>query len=59
MYFVYFLKSINFPNQIYIGYTTDLQQGFRVHNQGGFLHAAKYKPWNLCAFLLLVISLKQ
>ena len=47
MYFVYLLRSINFSNQIYIGYTTNIEQRIYVHNSGGSPHTAKYKPWKL------------
>lgn len=47
MYYVYILKSLNFPDQNYIGQTDDVAQRLRVHNAGGSLHTAKYKPWKL------------
>ncbi|MFZ5953715.1 MAG: GIY-YIG nuclease family protein [Candidatus Dependentiae bacterium] len=50
MYFVYLLKSINFSNQTYIGYTTDIQNRLITHNNGGSPHTAKYKPWKLHAY---------
>ncbi len=50
MYFVYLLKSINFPDQAYIGCTTNIANRFKVHNFGGSPHTAKYKPWTLHAY---------
>ena len=50
MHFVYLLKSISFPKQTYIGYTTDVVQRLSVHNSGGSPHTAKYKPWELCSY---------
>jgi predicted GIY-YIG superfamily endonuclease len=44
---VYILTSLNFPDQNYIGQTGDVTQRLRVHNAGGSLHIAKYKPWKL------------
>ena len=53
MKYVYLLQSIPFPDQKYIGITSDLKLRLKAHNQGKSLHTAKFKPWNLltyCAF---------
>jgi putative endonuclease len=50
MYYVYLLKSINYPNQTYIGYTINLKQRFADHNYGESVHTNKYKPWGLEAY---------
>jgi predicted GIY-YIG superfamily endonuclease len=53
MYYVYLIKSINFPEIHYAGYTTNLDQRLETHNSGGSIHTAKYRPWDLvmyCAF---------
>ncbi len=53
MFYVYIIQSINFPEQNYIGYTTDVNLRIIKHNQGGSPHTSKYKPWKLlfyCAF---------
>jgi putative endonuclease len=47
MYFVYFIKSVNYPNKLYIGYTKDIKIRLEEHNQGNSLHTSKYKPWEL------------
>lgn len=47
MYYVYILQSKRFPKQNYIGQTDDVSQRVYVHNTGGSLHTAKYKPWKL------------
>ena len=47
MYYVYILKSINHPEKIYVGYTTDIDNRLTVHNDGGSVYTAKYKPWVL------------
>lgn len=52
MYYVYILHSINFPNQIYIGYTKDLNQRITAHNSGKAIHTSKYKPWKIITALL-------
>jgi predicted GIY-YIG superfamily endonuclease len=53
MYYIYILRSISFPQETYIGFTTDLQSRLATHNAGGCPHTAKYKPWQkvfYCAF---------
>jgi len=53
MHIVYILQSINFPKQLYKGYTTDLKNRIVKHNSGSVPHTAKYKPWNIvfyCCF---------
>lgn len=52
MYFVYILKSINFRNQIYIGYTTNLEKRLLKHNSGiGAKHTNKFKPWKVETYI--------
>jgi putative endonuclease len=50
MYFVYLLRSISYPDQTYIGYTTDLNARLTSHNHGKSKHTAKYKPWELVTY---------
>lgn len=53
MYFVYILKSINFPEKIYVGYTLDVFSRLKKHNAGGSVYTKDNKPWKLvyyCAF---------
>ena len=47
MYYVYILKSINFPEIIYAGSTSDVQSRLDVHNSGGSVYTKDYKPWKL------------
>jgi putative endonuclease len=46
-YYVYILESIPFPNQSYIGFTTDLKKRIKKHNEGGSPYTSKYKPWKI------------
>ena len=46
-YYVYLLRSVEHPQEIYIGYTTNLKQRLKTHNTGGSTHTKKYKPWEL------------
>lgn len=47
MYYVYLIRSISEPNQIYIGATSDLKQRLADHNAGKSTHTSKYVPWEL------------
>lgn len=51
MKYVYFLQSIDYPDQHYVGLTDDLRARVRVHNSGGSPHTAKYKPWRLITYV--------
>ncbi len=51
MYYVYCIKSLSFPEQTYIGYTTNLKQRLETHNSGRSIHTEKYAPWELIAFI--------
>jgi putative endonuclease len=51
MKYVYFLQSIEHPNQTYVGLAEDLRARLKVHNNGGSLHTAKFKPWRLVTYV--------
>jgi putative endonuclease len=50
MHYVYMLRSLEFPDQTYVGYTTDIQQRLACHNSGGSLHTTRYKPWEMITY---------
>ena len=53
MWYVYIIRSVDFPEQEYIGATADLKRRLPEHNAGKSAHTAKFKPWELvwyCAF---------
>jgi predicted GIY-YIG superfamily endonuclease len=50
MYYVYLLRSINFPEQTYRGYTEDLKTRLKDHNAGKSKHTAKFTPWELMSY---------
>jgi putative endonuclease len=50
MHYVYIIRSINFPDQIYVGCTSDLKKRFSNHNAGTTPHTEKYRPWKLEAY---------
>ncbi len=47
MHYVYLLRSINHPEQKYVGITQDLKKRHADHNSGFSKHTAKYMPWEL------------
>ncbi len=51
MHYVYLLRSMPCPEQRHIGFTEDLRQRLRTHNEGGSPHTAKYRPWELATYL--------
>jgi len=53
MFYVYILRSVNHPDQTYIGYSSDLKQRLQYHNGGKCKHTSKFMPWHIefyCAF---------
>ncbi len=44
-YYVYRLRSIEYPEKTYIGLTSDIQARLAKHNEGGVPTTAPYKPW--------------
>lgn len=51
MFYVYLIRSINWPEIVYVGYSTNFQQRLETHNSGGSMHTAKYRPWQLETYL--------
>ncbi len=58
MYFVYRLQSVDFPNQIYTGITSDIDSRLSVHNSGGSVYTAAYKPWLLTFYIAFATKAK-
>ncbi len=52
MHYVYILKSVKFPEKIYVGYTNDLNNRLSVHNEGKSIYTSKYKPWELHGYMV-------
>jgi putative endonuclease len=46
-YYVYLIRSINYPQTTYVGFTTNLKQRLATHNSGGSIHTQKDRPWEL------------
>jgi predicted GIY-YIG superfamily endonuclease len=51
MFYVYILKSINFPKEHYVGYSEDLKSRIKAHDWGDSKHTSKFKPWRLVCYL--------
>jgi len=47
MYYVYILKSINSPNQVYVGSSSDIKKRLESHNSGANKHTRKFRPWKI------------
>ena len=47
MFYVYVLRSIKDPNEIYIGYTVNLRERFSRHQKGLVQSTKPYRPWKL------------
>lgn len=58
MYFVYIIRSVKSPEQVYVGKTTNLQKRLSNHNSGTTYHTDKYKPWELVVHACFVDETK-
>lgn len=47
MYYVYILRSIYHPKEIYTGYTANLKLRLKWHNLGLSIHTKKFCPWRV------------
>jgi putative endonuclease len=52
--YVYILRSLNDPKQIYIGIANDLRRRLEQHNSGQSVHTAKFMPWDLMHYSAFV-----
>jgi len=50
-YYVYILKSEQFTETYYTGFTTKLDERLSKHNHGEVPHSSKYKPWFVKNFI--------
>jgi predicted GIY-YIG superfamily endonuclease len=51
MHYVYIIRSLVYPNQLYIGRTGNIEQRLNEHNNGWSSHTSKYKPWELLVYI--------
>lgn len=45
MHYVYIIRSIKYPDQIYVGHTHNFEERFANYNNGSSPHTSKYIPW--------------
>ncbi|MDD2709725.1 MAG: GIY-YIG nuclease family protein [Verrucomicrobiae bacterium] len=46
-FYAYILESESNPARFYAGFTEDLQDRLRHHNDGSTPHTAKFRPWRI------------
>ena len=51
MFHTYILRSVDHPDQRYIGSTADLRKRLAAHNAGSVPHTAKYRPWKIETYI--------
>ncbi len=51
MYYVYLLRSIKNPEKTYVGYTINLKERLKKHNEGGSVYTSDDRPWDLIMYL--------
>jgi predicted GIY-YIG superfamily endonuclease len=59
MWYVYIIRSIEFPDQEYTGAASDLKRRIAEHNAGKSAHTAKFKPWKLVWYCAFLTSIKR
>lgn len=47
MFYVYLLRSTKNPEKTYIGFTSNLEERLKKHNEGGSIHTSDFRPWKL------------
>ncbi|MEI8350140.1 MAG: GIY-YIG nuclease family protein [Candidatus Omnitrophota bacterium] len=53
MYTVYILRSVNQPDRLYIGLTTDFEKRLESHNADTSTYSKRYSPWELETHIVL------
>ena len=51
MHYVYILRSLSSPEQIYVGCTEDIAKRLSNHNSGTTPHTEKYRPWKVVTLI--------
>ena len=57
-YIVYLIKSIEEPNIVYVGFTTNLAQRLATHNEGKSIHTSKFGSWELVMYMVFKDKIK-
>jgi len=58
MKYVYLIQSESKPDETYVGVTLDLNTRLAVHNGGGSVHTANFRPWKLITYIAFSDSSK-
>ena len=53
MYTVYILRSVKYPEHLYIGLTTDIEKRLTAHNTDSSTYSKRYSPWELETYISL------
>ena len=59
MFYVYLIRSIEYPDRTYVGFSTDLKKRFRAHNAGQSIRTASSNPavrWDNEPYRLAVLE---
>ena len=59
MFYTYILRSIEHPDQRYIGHTADLRERLIKHNKGDVPHTTKFRPWKVETYIAFEHYLKS
>lgn len=59
MFYVYIISSVNNPEYLYVGRTSNLKKRLTDHNCGNTAHTTKYKPWQLLVYFAFSDELKS
>ncbi len=51
MYFVYILESLNNPLKHYVGFSENLAERLKAHNEGKTKYGRIYRPWKIKTFI--------
>ncbi len=49
--YVYLLRSVNNPEKVYVGFTTDIDRRLNEHNSGSQIYSRRYAPWELLTYI--------
>jgi predicted GIY-YIG superfamily endonuclease len=50
LFYTYILQSESKPDEYYVGFTSDLKNRIRTHNNGEVSHTSKFIPRNILAY---------
>jgi len=53
-HYVYILRSIPYPEKSYVGYTTNIKERLKKHNEGGSKFTSAYKPWEIKTYIAFI-----